>query len=36
LRLPLNPERAVATTDTDFLQKTMLNEEIWQKLIAGG
>jgi two-component system probable response regulator PhcQ len=36
LRLPLNPERAVATTDTDFLQKTLLNEEIWQKLIAGG
>jgi two-component system, probable response regulator PhcQ len=37
LRLPLNPERAaVAPSDTDFMQKTLLNEELWQKLIAGG
>jgi two-component system, probable response regulator PhcQ len=37
LRLPLQPERAVAPTgQADFLQKALLNEELWQKLIAGG
>ena len=37
LRLPLQPERAVAPpAEADFLQKALLNGEIWQKLIAGG
>jgi two-component system, probable response regulator PhcQ len=37
LRLPLQPERAVAPAgEADFLQKTLLNEELWQKLISGG
>jgi two-component system probable response regulator PhcQ len=37
LRLPLQPERAVAPAgEADFLQKTLLNDELWQKLIAGG
>ena len=37
LRLPLQPERAVTPPDeADFLQKALLNEELWQKLIAGG
>jgi len=37
LWLPLQPERAVATPgEADFLQKALLNEELWQKLIAGG
>ena len=37
LRLPLQPERAVAPPDeSDFLQKALLNGELWQKLIAGG
>jgi two-component system probable response regulator PhcQ len=37
LRLPLQPERTVAPPDeTDFLQKALLNGELWQKLIAGG
>ena len=36
LRLPLNPERVVASpNDADFLRKAMLNEALWQKLIAG-
>jgi len=37
LRLPLQPERAVTPPDeADFLQKALLNGELWQKLIAGG
>ncbi|HUZ06489.1 MAG TPA: hybrid sensor histidine kinase/response regulator, partial [Candidatus Paceibacterota bacterium] len=36
LRLPLNPERVAASpNDGDFLRKAMLNESLWQKLIAG-
>jgi two-component system probable response regulator PhcQ len=36
LRLPLLPERAVTPPDeSDFLQKALLNGELWQKLIAG-
>lgn len=37
LRLPLQPAPAVTpASETDFLQKALLNEELWQKLIAGG
>jgi signal transduction histidine kinase len=37
LRLPLQPERTVTPPDeADFLQKALLNGELWQKLIAGG
>ena len=37
LRLPLQPERAETPPDeADFLQKALLNEELWKKLIAGG
>jgi len=37
LRLPLQSERVVGPPDeTDFLQKALLNGEIWQKLISGG
>jgi len=37
LRLPLQPERAVTPPgESDFLQKALLNGELWQKLIAGG
>jgi len=37
LRLPLHPERAAAQpTEGDFLQKALLNEELWQKLLATG
>ena len=37
LRLPLQPERAVTPPDeSDFLQKALLNGELWQKLISGG
>ena len=37
LRLPLQPERAAAPPDeADFLQKALLNGELWQKLTAGG
>ena len=36
LRLPLNPERVAAPpNDADFLRKAMLNEALWEKLIAG-
>jgi two-component system probable response regulator PhcQ len=36
LCLPLNPERAVATThdETDFLKKAMLNNSLWEKLLS--
>jgi two-component system, probable response regulator PhcQ len=37
LRLPLQPAPAVTpASETDFLQKALLNEELWQKLISGG
>ena len=36
LRLPLQPVRATAPpSETDLLQKSLLNEELWQKLLAG-
>ena len=36
LRLPLHPERVEpAAAEADFLQKALLNEELWQKLISG-
>jgi two-component system probable response regulator PhcQ len=35
LRLPLKPEPATASTgQTDFLQKALLNQELWEKLIS--
>ena len=35
LRLPLNPERVpVQTGNQDFLQKALLNESLWEKLIS--
>ena len=37
LHLPLQPERAVVPpAEADFLQKALLNGELWQKLVAGG
>ena len=37
LRLPLQPERAAAgSEETDFLKKAMLNENLWDKLLAKG
>ena len=37
LRLPLQPERAVTQPDeSDFLQKALLNGDLWQKLVSGG
>jgi two-component system probable response regulator PhcQ len=37
LRLPLKPEPLVfSPDDTDFLQKALLNENLWQKLLATG
>jgi two-component system probable response regulator PhcQ len=36
LRLPLQPERAVVSEETDFLKKAMLNENLWDKLLAKG
>ena len=36
LRLPLHPERAATPPEeADFLQKALLNEELWQKLTSG-
>jgi hypothetical protein len=36
LRLPLYPERVVTPPgESDFLQRALLNEELWQKLISG-
>jgi two-component system, probable response regulator PhcQ len=35
ISLPLNPERVVPPPrDADFLQKILLNEELWEKLLA--
>lgn len=37
IRLPLHPEKAAPQpTDTDFLQRAVLNEELWKKLISTG
>lgn len=37
IRLPLRPERtAESTEETDFLQKALLNDGLWDKLLAGG
>jgi len=37
IRLPLQPEQATASLpETDFLKKAMLNEDLWDKLLAGG
>src|SRR5580692_13138867 len=35
LRLPLQPERAAAPANEDnFLQKALLNQELWEKLVG--
>jgi two-component system probable response regulator PhcQ len=37
LHLPLHPEQALAATDEgDFLKKAMLNDNLWEKLLAAG
>jgi len=37
LHLPLHPERTTTSTEeADFLKKTMLNENLWEKLLATG
>jgi hypothetical protein len=37
IRLPLHPERVVSPpAEIDFLQKALLNENLWQKLLATG
>jgi two-component system probable response regulator PhcQ len=37
VRLPLQPERAASSPDeTEFLQKALLNDGLWEKLIAKG
>jgi K+-sensing histidine kinase KdpD len=37
VRLPLNPEPATTSSnDSDFLQKALLNEGLWEKLLASG
>jgi len=32
--LPLNPERAAPPSEQEFLQKVLLNEELWEKLTS--
>jgi len=32
--LPLNPERATPPNEQEFLQKVLLNEDLWEKLIS--
>jgi len=34
LRLPLQPERAILENNVGFLQKTLLNDALWQKLVS--
>jgi len=34
LRLPLQPERAAPPGEGDFLQKALLNQELWEKLLS--
>jgi two-component system probable response regulator PhcQ len=37
LRLPLKPEPAASSpTENDFLQKALLNDNLWEKLLASG
>ena len=38
VRLPLKPERVVAATgeETDFMRRALLNENLWDKLLATG
>jgi two-component system probable response regulator PhcQ len=37
IRMPLNPEKApIASGDTEFMRKAVLNEELWQKLTSAG
>jgi two-component system probable response regulator PhcQ len=37
IRLPLKPEPTVtSSTETEFLQKALLNEGVWEKLLASG
>ena len=37
LRLPLKPEPVVSSADdTEFLKKALLNENLWEKLLASG
>jgi two-component system, probable response regulator PhcQ len=37
IRLPLQPERApTSPKETEFLQKALLNENLWEKLLASG
>ncbi len=38
LRLPVNPSQAPLSleSDTQFLQKVMLNDRLWEKLISSG
>ncbi|MFZ1073252.1 MAG: response regulator [Verrucomicrobiia bacterium] len=34
IHLPLNPEHAAPPSEQEFLQKVLLNEELWEKLIS--
>jgi hypothetical protein len=34
LTLPINPEHAAPPSEQEFLQKVLLNEELWAKLIS--
>jgi len=34
LRLPLHPERAVPDNNQSLMQKSLLNDEVWEKLIS--
>ena len=34
LRLPLNPERDVPEGNQGLLQKSLLNDKVWEKLIS--
>jgi signal transduction histidine kinase len=37
ISLPLNPERPQASaSETEFLRKALLNEKLWDKLLASG
>jgi signal transduction histidine kinase len=33
--LPLQPPPAVARTDEDFLQRVLLNDRLWDRILAG-
>src|SRR3984957_17546175 len=34
LRLPLQPERVAPSNEGDFLQKALMNQELWEKLLT--